>query len=105
MLDNRENGTVYTELKENLRKSSKLSLISAYFTIYAYYKLRKELDKISDMRFIFTKPSFLDNENEQYREYYINRNIERDVFVNEFEIKLRNEMKQSHIAKRMCKMA
>ncbi|MDH2658959.1 helicase-related protein [Methanobacterium formicicum] len=99
MLDNKKNGTVHEELRENLQKGSKLSIISAYFTIYAYYELRNELNKIDDMRFIFTKPSFLKNDNEQYREYYIDKNFERDLFVNEFEIKLRNEMKQSHIAR------
>ena len=57
MLDNKKNGTVYGELKENLKKGSKLSIISAYFTIYAYYALRNELSKIMMMRFIFTKPS------------------------------------------------
>jgi len=35
MLDNKKNGTVYEELNENLRKGSKLSIISAYFTMYA----------------------------------------------------------------------
>lgn len=99
MLDNKKNGTVYEELNENLRKGSKLSIISAYFTMYAYYELRRELNKIDNMRFIFTKPSFLKNDNEQFREYYIDKNNERDIFGNEFELKLRNEMKQGHIAK------
>ena len=35
MLDNKRNGKVSDELKENLKKGSKLSIISAYFTIYA----------------------------------------------------------------------
>ena len=99
MLDNKKNGIVHEELRETLKHGSKLSIISAYFTIYAYYELRNELSQIDEMRFIFTKPSFLKNDNEQYREYYINTNFERDLFVNEFEIKLRNEMKQSHIAR------
>ncbi|MCE7699822.1 MAG: SNF2-related protein, partial [Methanobacterium paludis] len=90
---------VYGELQENLKKGSKLSIISAYFTMYAYYELRNELDKIDDMRFIFTKPTFVERDNEQYREYYIDKNNEKDILGNEFEIKLRNELKQGHIAK------
>lgn len=103
MLDNKKNGTVHEELRENIVNGTKLSVISAYFTIYAYYELRRELNKINSMRFIFTKPSFLNNDNEQYREYYIDKNFERDPFVNEFEIKLRNEMKQGYIARECAK--
>jgi len=99
MIDNKKNGTVYEELQENLKKGSKLSVISAYFTMYAYYELRNELDKIEDMRFIFTKPTFVERDNEQYREYYIDKNNEKDILGNEFELKLRNELKQGHIAK------
>ena len=99
MLDNKKNGTVYGELRENLKNGSKLSIISAYFTIYAYYTLRNELSKINNMRFIFTKPTFVKNGNERFREYYIDKNNEGNIFGNEFEIKLRNEMKQGHIAK------
>jgi hypothetical protein len=46
MLDNKSNGTVSDELKANLQGGSKLSVISAYFTIYAFNELRKELSKI-----------------------------------------------------------
>ena len=74
MIDNKKNGTVYGELKENIRKGSKLSIISAYFTMYAYYELRKELDKIEEMRFIYTTPTFIKSEHEQVREYFINKN-------------------------------
>lgn len=99
MIDNKKNGTVYEELKENLRKGSKLSIISAYFTMYAYYELRKELDKIEELRFIYTTPSFIKTNYEQVREYFINKNNEKNIFGNEFEIKLRNEMQQGYIAK------
>ena len=99
MLDNKKNGMVHEELRENLKKDSKLSIISAYFTMYAYFELRNELSKIDNMRFIFTKPSFLKKDNEQVREYFIDKNNEKEIFGNDFELKLRNEMKQSHIAK------
>ena len=36
IIDNKNNGKVIDELKENLEKSSKISIISAYFTIYVY---------------------------------------------------------------------
>ena len=40
MIDNKRNGKVSDELRENLRKGSKLSVISAYFTIYAFNDLK-----------------------------------------------------------------
>ena len=41
IIDNKRNGKVVTELRENVIKGSKLSVISAYFTIYAYEELKK----------------------------------------------------------------
>lgn len=99
MLDNKQNGKVIDEIKSNLQKGSKLSVISAFFTIYAYADLKKELSQIDGMRFIFTEPTFVNNENEMIREYYIHRQNEKDIGGNEFEIRLRNEMKQAAIAK------
>ena len=98
MLDNKRNGKVSDELKENLKKGSKLSIISAYFTIYAFNEMKRELAKIDKMRFIFTEPTFVKKDKELNREYYIDKN-EKGISGNEFEIKLRNELKQSHIAK------
>lgn len=51
LLDNKLNGKVSDELILNLKKESKLSVISAYFTIYAYAELKKELNKIDSVRF------------------------------------------------------
>lgn len=99
ILDNKRNWKVCDELKEDLKKDSKLSVISAYFTIYAYDDLKKELNKINNMRFIFTEPTFVKKDKELIREYYIERNNEKKVSGNEFEIKLRNKMNQAAIAK------
>lgn len=102
VLDNKKNRVV-DELKEELRKGSKLSIVSAYFTIYAYAELKKELSKIDNMRFIFTEPTFVKKDSELIREFYIEHNNEKKVSGNEFEIKLRNEMKQAAIAKECAK--
>lgn len=98
VLDNKKYRVV-DELKAELDKGSKLSVISAYFTIYAFAELKKELSKIDNMRFIFTEPTFVHKDQELIREYYIERNPEKKMSGNEFEIKLRNEMKQAAIAK------
>ncbi len=75
VLDNKKYRVV-DELKEELSKGSKLSVISAYFTIYAFAELKKELSKIDKMKFIFTEPTFVHKDQELIREYYIKRNPE-----------------------------
>jgi hypothetical protein len=104
VLDNKKYKVV-DELKEELKKGSKLSIISAYFTIYAYAELKKELSKIDCMKFIFTEPTFVKKDKELIREFYIQHNHinEKKVSGNEFELKLRNEMKQAAIAKECAK--
>ena len=97
IIDNKTQGFVYEELKDSIKKGSKLSVISAYFSIYAYDELKKELDNIDNMRFIYTKPSFIkSNKEKESREYYIDNN---SIFGNDFEIKLKNQLTQSSISK------
>ena len=43
MLDNKSNRRVGDELKNEIKLNSKLSIISAYFSIYAYKELKSEL--------------------------------------------------------------
>ena len=100
ILDNKNNGKVIDELKENLEKSSKLSIISAYFTIYAYQELKKELSRIDSLRFLFTEQYFKKQDDELLRQYYISKKINNNtLFGNEFEIKLKNELNQTNIAR------
>jgi hypothetical protein len=69
ILDNRRNGKVVDELQQNLSKGTKLSVISAYFTIYAFAELKKELSRIDELRFIFTQPTFVKQGRELQREF------------------------------------
>ena len=95
ILDNKTD-FVYAELEESIKKGSKLSVISAFFSMYAYDALKKDLDKIDNMRFIYTKPSFIRDNKKEAREYYIDNN---SIFGNEYEIKLKNEMTQESISR------
>lgn len=99
ILDNRQYGKVGDELKKVIKSGSKISVISAYFTIFAYNELKKELNKIDKLRFLFTEPTFIKNDNEQAKEYYIVRKSEKNISGSEFEIKMRNELNQASIAK------
>ena len=95
ILDNKFN-FVYQELQENIKKGSKLSVISALFSMYAYDNLKKDLNKIDNMRFIYTKPSFLKDNTKESRQYYIDNN---SIFGGDYEIKLKNELTQGSISK------
>ena len=74
MIDNKKNGTVAEELRQELTKDSKLSVMTAYFTIFAFAELKKELMKVDHIRLLFTDPVFIKGEQEQTREYYLERN-------------------------------
>ena len=60
-LDNKTSGTIGDTLKEELKKGTKLSIISAYFTIHAYNQLKDELKKIDSIRLLFSEPTFVKN--------------------------------------------
>jgi len=57
--DNLNRGSLGQFLQEKIRHGSKLSVVSAYFTVYAYGGLKKELDDIQELRFLFGEPRFV----------------------------------------------
>lgn len=95
------NKRLYDDMVQVLHKGSRLSFAAAYFSIYAFEKLKRELADIDELRFIFTEPSFLtQKENKEKREFYIPRlNRERSLYGTEFEIQLRNKLGQKAIAR------
>lgn len=99
VLDNQNFGKVGDEIKENIKRGSNLSIISAYFTIFAYKELYKELSKVDKVRFILTEPTFIKKDKEKTRQYYIKVNSEDTLSGTDFEMKLRNKMTQANIAK------
>ena len=92
---------VKDDLEVELAKGSKLSIAAAYFSIYAYKELKSQLDKIEELRFIFTSPTFTtEKAKKERREFYIPRlSREKSLYGTEFEVKLRNELTQKAIAK------
>jgi hypothetical protein len=57
--DNYIRGTVGGFLKEKLRAGSTLSVVSAYFTIYAFEALQEQLKTIDKLKFLFGEPRFI----------------------------------------------
>lgn len=88
-------------MASTLRSGSKVAIAASCFSIYAFQELKEQLSDISELRFIFTSPSFVtEKADKQKREFYIPRlNRERDLYGSEFEIKLRNELSLKAVAK------
>jgi SNF2 family DNA or RNA helicase len=89
------------DLKKEFVDGSKVSIAASCFSVYAYEALKKELEKIDEVRFIFSSPTFIaDNFKKEQREFYIpKRAREKNLSGSDFEIRLKNELKLKAIAK------
>lgn len=100
-LINNTTKTLRDDLAVEIKEGSRLSVAAACFSIYAFQELKKELQGIEELRFIFTSPTFTtEKAKKEKREFYIPRlSRERSLYGTEFEVKLRNELRQKAIAK------
>ena len=91
---------VRDDMAQTIQRGSKVSIAAACFSMYAYNELKKQLESVDELRFIFTSPTFIKEKAEkQKREFYIPRlSREQSLYGTEFEVKLRNEMTQKAIA-------
>lgn len=93
--DNRKRGSVGNFLKEEIDNGGKLSIVSAYFTIYAYKELQDKLNNIENLNFLFGEPTFIktvDPDSKNYKEF----KIEDDKII----IPLENRLQQKNVAKK-----
>lgn len=93
--------TLGDDLKNTIDKKTRLSIAASFFSIYAYEALKKELEQIKELRFIFTSPTFVaDKLKKEKREFYIPRlTREKSLYGTEFEIRLKNELTLKAVAK------
>ncbi|NVN19440.1 DEAD/DEAH box helicase family protein [Muricauda sp. HICW] len=93
------------DLKETIKKGSKLSIAASTFSIYAFEALRKELTKIEELKFIFSSPTFIEEKfQKESRKFYIPHIIkESELCGGEFELRLMNQLNQRAIAKECSK--
>lgn len=89
------------DLKHEFIDGSKISIAASCFSIYAYEALKKELEKVEEVRFIFSSPTFIaDRFKKEKREFYIpKRTREKSLSGTDFEILLKNELTLKAIAK------
>lgn len=93
------------DLKQTLKPGAKLKIAASCFSIYAFESLKKELERIGALEFIFTAPAFVPDEvtdkvKRERREFHIPKlERERNLYGSEFEIQLKNQLTQRAIAK------
>ena len=95
------NNRLIDDLRQQLKRGSRVQVAAACFSIYAFEALREELESVDDFHFIFTSPTFdTDQPTKQKREFFIpKQKRERNLYGNEYEIRLRNAMQQRAIAR------
>ena len=90
--DNLRRGTVYEFLAQEIKNGSALSIVSAYFTIYAFEALQKPLNEIENLRFLFGDPDFIRNLDPN--------NTEKKAFeITDAGLELNKQLQQKPIAK------
>ena len=90
--DNLRRGTVYEFLAQEIKNGSALSIVSAYFTIYAFEALQKPLNEIENLRFLFGDPDFIKNLDPN--------NTEKKAFeITDAGLELNKQLQQKPIAK------
>lgn len=67
IIDNKANGKIGEELRKNITKNARLSVISSLFSIYGYSELKTELEKTDTFRLLLPQTSYqgknrIDNE-------------------------------------------
>lgn len=93
------------DLKQTLRPGARLKVAASCFSMYAFEALKTELEKIDELDFIFTSPTFTASEvtdkiRKERKEFHVPKlDRERSLYGSEFEIQLRNKLTQRAIAK------
>lgn len=92
LLDNKKNGKVGDELRKHLSDGTKLSVVSALFSIYGFEALKKELKSIDGARLLLC-PEQNNDDTPRFAA------LEGD----EFELRFKNQLNQNQISKECAK--
>ena len=90
--DNHTRGTVADFLTDKIHKDSKLSIVSAYFTIYAYDALKQVLNQIDHLDFLFGEPSFVNRLDPSKTE-------KKAFIIDSAGLELSNKLQQKRVAR------
>ena len=90
--DNHTRGTVADFLRAKTQIGSKLAIVSAYFTIYAYDALKNELESLEHLNFLFGEPSFVNRLDPSKTE-------KKAFIIDSTGLELSNKLQQKRVAK------
>ena len=90
--DNHTRGSVADFLRAKIQTDSKLSIVSAYFTIYAFDALKDELERIEHLNFLFGEPSFVNRLDPSKTE-------KKAFIIDAAGLELANKFQQKRVAK------
>ena len=94
--DNHHRGKVVSFLKDKIATGSEVSIVSAYFTIYAYAALSPQLDSIKELRFLFGEPKFVSTLDPD-------KTDKKAFQIEDQQISLANRLQQKQIAAQCAK--
>lgn len=86
----------------SIDEGARLSIISAYFTVFAYQELKEELGKVDSVRFLFSEPTFVKamQDAKDPKQFDVERcDRERSVGGMGLELTLRNNINQRAVAR------
>ncbi len=90
--DNYRRGTAGDFLREKIAPNSILSVVSAYFTIYAFDALKKQLTHIDHLDFLFGEPRFINSLDPD-------RTEKKSFLIETIGLRLSNTLEQKRVAK------
>ena len=90
--DNCDRGKAGDFLIGHLKSGSALSIVSAYFTIHAYEKLRDQLHAIDNLRFLFGDPQFISSLGRDEKP-------PREYLLTDQGLRLENQLQQKTLAR------
>ena len=79
-------------LRGKIREGSRLSVVSAYFTIYAYDALKENLERMEHLDFLFGEPSFVNRLDPSKTE-------KKAFIIDAAGLELSNKLQQKRVAK------
>lgn len=105
LVDNKGANTLVEVLKNDMKKGSKIAIASASFSLNIFQELKKVLEKGESFRFLYTEPTFYDQEIDQNYQLNLIEKKEQSVKLegNKSEIPLRNQMLSKQTARELTK--
>lgn len=103
LVDNKGDNTLVQVMKNEVKKGSKVNIASADFSMNVFKELKKVLAKGESFRFLFTEPTFYQQEIDNNKQFKVVKRKGQQLKIegNQFEIPLRNQIQAKQIAREL----